>query len=62
MYKSAYILENDTHKILLDFPIKLDHLISAWRSKFMLINMKKEYQILDFAVQSQGENKIKRKE
>ena len=31
MHNPASVLENDTHKLLWDFNIQTDHLISAWR-------------------------------
>ena len=31
MYNLEYIMENDTHKLLWDFDIETDHLISARR-------------------------------
>ena len=38
MYKPESILENETHKILLDFKRQRDYLISARRPKLRLIN------------------------
>ena len=35
-------LENDTHKLLWDFDIHTDHLISAWRPDLKLIKKKKK--------------------
>ena len=34
-------LENDTHKLLWDFDVQTDHLISARRPNLILINKKK---------------------
>ena len=42
MYNPAPFLENDTHKILLDFDVHTDHIISARRPDFIIINKKKE--------------------
>ena len=42
MLKPARVLENDTHKLLWDFDIQPDHLISARRPDLILINKKKE--------------------
>ena len=45
------VLENDTHKLLWDFDIHTDHLITARRSDFMIIYRKKRIcKIIDFAV------------
>ena len=41
MHNPASILENDTHKLLLDFDIHTDHLISARRPELIIINKKK---------------------
>ena len=40
MHNPASILENDTHKLLWDFDIQTDHLISARRSDLLVINKK----------------------
>ena len=37
MHNPAPVLENDTHKLQWDFNIQTDHLVSAWRSDFMII-------------------------
>ena len=51
MHNPAPILENDTHKILWDFNIQMDHLIPARRPDLIIINKKKRtYKIVDFAV------------
>ena len=39
-----------TYKLLSDFDIKTDHLISARISDFVKINNKKENKIVDFAI------------
>ena len=36
------VLENDTHKLLWDFDIQTDHLISARRPDLIIINNKKK--------------------
>ena len=41
MHISASAIENDTHKLLWDFDIQKDHLISARRPDFIVINKKK---------------------
>ena len=42
MHNPAFILENDTHKLLLDFDIQTDHLISARRPDLIIINNNKK--------------------
>ena len=45
------IMENETHELLLDFEIHTDHLISARRPDFIIINKKERtWRIVDFAV------------
>ena len=41
MHNPESVLENETHKIHLDFEVKADHLISAWRPDLGIINKKK---------------------
>ena len=38
MHNPASLLENETHKLLWDFEIQTDHLISARRTDFVIIN------------------------
>ena len=42
MHNPASALENDTHKLLWDFNIHTDHLISARRPDLIIINKKKK--------------------
>ena len=42
MHNPAPVLENDTHKLLWDFDIHIDHLISARRPDLMIINKKRK--------------------
>ena len=42
MHNPAPVLENDSHKLLWDFDIKIDHLIPARRPDFIIINKKKK--------------------
>ena len=42
MHNPARTLKNDTHKLLWDFDIQTDHLISARRPDLLIINKKKE--------------------
>ena len=41
MHNPAPVLENNTHKLLGDFDIHMDHRISARRPDLMIINNKK---------------------
>ena len=64
MHNLAPVIENDTHKILWDFDIQTDHLISARRSDLKIINNKKEKRkkigkIVDFAVPADHRIKLK---
>ena len=60
----ASVLENDTHKHLWDFYIQTDHLISATRPDFIVINNKKRRtcKIVDFAVPADHRIKLKESE
>ena len=40
MHKPEFVLENETHKILLNFEIQTDHLISARRADLMIVYKK----------------------
>ena len=42
MHNPAAVLENDTQKLLWDFDIQIDHLISARRPDLTVINNKKK--------------------
>ena len=52
MHNPAPVLENDTHKLLWDFDIHTDHLISARRPDLIIIKKKKKRicKTVDFAV------------
>ena len=51
MHNPAPVLENDTHKLLWDFNIQMDHLIPARRPDLIIINEKKKIcKIVDFAI------------
>ena len=51
MHNPEPVLENDTHKLLWDFDIQTDPLISARRPDLIIINKKKRIcKIVDFAV------------
>ena len=60
MYNPAPILENNTHRLLWDFDIQMDHLISARRPDLIIINKKKRTcKIVDFAVSADHRIKLK---
>ena len=42
MHNPALVLENDTHKLLWDFDIQTEHLISARRPDLIIINNTKK--------------------
>ena len=44
MHNPAPVLENDTHKLLWDFDIHTDHLISTRRPDLITINKKREFE------------------
>lgn len=51
MHRPKPIQENETHKILWDLGIQMDHLIHDRRAGLVVVKKKKEtYQIMDFAV------------
>ena len=52
MHKPESVLENETHKLLWDFEIQTDHLISARQPNLIIINKKEKKRtcrIVDFA-------------
>ena len=42
MHNPASVLENGTHKLLWEFDIQTDHLISTWRPDLIIINKKRD--------------------
>ena len=42
MHNLESVLENETHKILWDYKIQTDHLISARRPDLVIVNKKRE--------------------
>ena len=63
MHNPASVLENDTHKLLLDFDIQTDHLIPARRPDLIVINKKKRTcKIGNFAVPANHIIKLKKSE
>ena len=61
MHNPASVLENDTHKLLWDFDIQTDHLISARRPDLIIINNKKKRicKIVDISVLADHRIKLK---
>ena len=60
MHNQVPVLENDTYKLLWDFDIQTDHLISARRPYFIIISIKKKIcKIVDFAVPADHRIKLK---
>ena len=62
MHNPAHVLENDTHKLLWDFDIQTDHLISTRRPDLIIINNKKRKKICkiaEFAVPADHRIKLK---
>ena len=62
MHKPALVQENDTLKLIWDFDVQTDHLISARRPDLIIINKRKKkriYKIVDFAVPVDHRIKLK---
>ena len=60
MHNPAPALENDTHKLIWDFNIQTDHLISARRPDLIIINKEKKIcKIVAFAVPADHRIKLK---
>ena len=61
MHNPAPVRENNTHKLLCDFDIQTDHIISARRPDLIKINKKKKRisKIVDFAVPANHRIKLK---
>ena len=62
MHNPVSVQENDTHKLLWDLNIKTDHLISARRPDLIIINKKRTYKIVDFALPADHTIKLKESE
>ena len=63
MHISASVLENETHKLLWDFEIQTNHLISASQPDLIIINKKKwTCRNVDFAVSADHRLKLKESE
>ena len=60
MHNLAPVLENDTHKLLWDFDIHTDYLISAKKQDLIKINKRKRIcKIVDFSVPAYYRIKLK---
>ena len=60
MHNPAPVPENNAHKLLWDFDIQTDHLISARRPDLIIIHKKKRAcKIVDFAVPADHRIKLK---
>ena len=61
MHNPASVLENNTHKLLWDFDIHTDHLISTRRPDLIIIKKKKKRicKIVNFAVPADHRIKLK---
>ena len=60
MHNPAPVLENNTHKLLRDFDIQTDHLISDRRPDLIILNKKKRTcKIVNFAVLADHRIKLK---
>ena len=60
MHNPASVLENEMHKLLWDFEIQTDYLITARRPDLIIINNKKE--LAEFAVPADHSLKLKESE
>ena len=60
MQNPVPVLKNDTHKLLWDFDVQRDRLISARRPDLMIFHTKKRiFKIVDFAVPADHRIKLK---
>ena len=57
MHNPSPVLENNTHKHLWDFNIQTDHLISARKLDFIIINKKREFSKLSTSCSGRPQNK-----
>ena len=42
MHNPEYVLENETHKLLWEFEMQTDHLISVWRPDLVIVKKKEK--------------------
>ena len=58
--KPVSVLENETHEVIWDFEIQVDHLIPSRRSDLEKVNKKtRTYRLVDFVVRADYRVKIK---
>ena len=63
MHNPTSVLENDTNKLLWNFGIQTDHLISTIQPNLIISNKKKAtWKIVDFAVPVDNRVKLKERE
>ena len=64
MHNPIFLQENDSYKLIWDFDIQTDHLISARRPYLIIINNKdkRTCKIVDFAVPADHRVKLKESE
>ena len=62
MHHPAPVLENDTHKLLWDFDLQTDHLISARRPDLIIINKKKKENLQNCRLAVPADHRITLKE
>ena len=62
MHNPAPVLENDTHKLLWDFDIQTDHLISTRRPDLIIINNKKKENLQNCRLCCPADHRIKLRE
>ena len=66
LHQPKSVLENETHKILWDFEVQIDHIISARRPNQVIVNKKKKKKttcrIMDFTVSVDHRVKLKESE
>ena len=61
MHNQETVLENDTHKLLWDFYVHTEHLISARRPDLIIIYKKRDFaKLSDFAVPADHRKKTER--
>ena len=59
MHKPESVFENEKHQILWDFEIQTDHQLPVRRLYLVIINKRKTYQIVDFAIPTDHRVKFK---
>ena len=62
MHNLESVLEKETHKLLWDFEIQTDHLISARRPDKVIVNKKGTCRIVDLVVPANHKVKLKESE